>query len=434
MRFDLARVRARLFWWGGATGRVVLLRTIDRAELGVCEVWWSDPVHQDDAADAAPFLNAVQWGQLLAGAPVERLDLSLPLYRMSAEDDADDQVAVGHALTRPDFHPIWSMQALAGRHGNLVAADRPVGGHHRLARRFHVDLEATPDVFARLTTQAPEAAAEYDVALSDVRGVVIGDDNVQINRFDVTVENAGFDLGDVLSRPAVQRAIAEVTMDPGDEGRRATLVRALTHPGWSVSWQPARLSVTDPGAKRSGGFLASLLGINVDVMVGDGNRQRNHFTYVTSSIPQAQDLLAGNAELARAVVGLICPADGAADTASLLRVVNDEVRNLPVDFENDRLIALNEPPYAAMSLMHLDGGMVGVGNIQENVLDIGSSFREDDFEPFRLPEADYLAEERSEPPPDVVEEVETTPGQEWDPWTPHDHGDFPERGGPSLFY
>lgn len=441
MGSDLVRVRVRLFWWGGTSGRLVLVRTIDHWTYSLCEMWWSQTVDEDEAASAGVVLNPAQWHQLWSGLPVESFHLPVPLYRVSDEDDPDDREAMSEALTRPEFHLLSSIHTVVHnnlRESVLLAMDRPKSGIHRLARPFRFSIDHPPDAFARLTAEAPLPGAVYEVDLSNVRGVMIGDGNEQINRFDITVENAEFNLEHVLAREGVQRAIAEVTMNPNDESRRIRLISALTHPGWFVSWHPARLSVTDPGATQSAGFLATLLGFNVDVKVGDGNRQTNRFTYVTSCLPDAQDLLAGNEKLARAIAGLICPTQATTDTESLLHVVNEAVRGVPVDFLNGRLQALNLEPHPYMSLVHVDGAMVGEGNVQQTFIEVSAGITEADFERFAIP---YEILEPVEVVPD--EPFDGHDGFDWsegrffnqpyNPESPDHGGEYPGRGGPSLF-
>ncbi|MET7970901.1 hypothetical protein [Micromonospora sp. NPDC005305] len=412
----MGRVRVRLFWWGGAFRRLVLVRTIDCSTHSVCEMWRSQPVNEDEVAAAGLVLKPAQWHQLWSGLPVERFDLPVPLYRVSYEDDPYEREAMSEALSHPDFHLIFSVHTIVHydlRESVLLAMDRPEVGTHRLARPFRFSADHSSLTFARLTTEAPPARSSYEVNLSDVRGVMIGDGNEQINRFDITVQDAEFDLERVLARTEVRRAIAEVTMNPGDESRRARLINVLAHPGWFVSWHPARLSVNDPGAKRSTSFLAALLGFNVDVKVGDNQRQTNRFTYVTSCLPKAQDLLANNVKLARAVAELICPAHATTDTESLLKVVNEAVQELPVDFVNGRLQALILEPYPRMSLVHVDGAMVGEDFVQVNLFNVVADIPKTDFERKR-PEREWL-------------------GEPYLPKSPGRRGEYRGPSGPALF-
>ncbi|WP_250037114.1 hypothetical protein [Paractinoplanes maris] len=440
MRSDLARVRVRLFWWGDTTGRLVLIRTIDRRDTGTCEIWWSDQVTRHDVAATEFLLRPAQWQQLLTGTPVAYAGLPIPLYRLATDDDPDDQEAIGGAWERPDFHLLTSIHTLTqtGPESTVViGADRPLLGTHELARLFRPSAGSASEAFAGLSAEAPAPRADYDVALSDVRGVVIGDDNQQINRFEVTVRDVDFDLRSVLARPGVRQAIAEVTMDPDDVGRRDALIAALSDPGWSVSWHPARLTVTDPGAPEAPGFLGSLLGFSFGVMVGDGGHQRNHFTYVTSSLPGVQDLLRGNQELARAVAGLVCPEGAATDTTSLLATVNSVVQDLPVDFRNNRVQGISLTPYAEMSLMHVDGAMVGEGNRQLNTVGVESAFVVGDFTMPRPPafEAPSPGTELYEPfwPAETTTELDLDLPFRDTPPTPDEWDGHPGPGDRSLF-
>jgi hypothetical protein len=444
MDSDLARIEVQLLWWGDITGRLILIRTMNRRDAGFCEIWWSGPVSRGEVAATEFLLHEVQWQQLQAGLPIEHFDLPIPLYRLSDEDDEDDRAAIAGALRRPDFHPLLSLRTLT-ENSVVQAVDQPLLGTHELSQLFRTTPAFAPESFS---TEAPPPRAEYEVILSDVRGVMIGDDNIQINRFEITVPDADFTVEKVLARPNVKRAIAELTMNPGDETRRSALIDALTRPGWFVSWSPARLLVTESGTMKTAGFLASLLGFNVGVMVGDHNRQTNHFTYVTSSLPDAQSLLAGNRELAEAVAGLMVPEDGTSDTSALLNVVNDAIRDLPVDFENGRLHSLVLPPYPSPSLTRVDGAMVGEGNLQQ--YDVSVEVAVDPDVPVIYPFEDPSDLPFDPTPPDDLETGHLSDPHALDRWNrlvsddgpwdppqppppPEDPGEFPGPRGPSLF-
>lgn len=391
MRTDLVRVWVRLYWWGGDSRRLVLVRTIDYS-THVREMWRSRPVDEEKVAVARLVFNRVQWHQLWSGWPVGKFDLSIPLHWVSDEDDADDRAAMSEAVSGPDFHLLYSGCTIAHNDPReSVREARPEVATRQPPRPFRSHPDRPSHIFALTTTEAPSAGTTpYEIDLSDVRGVMIGDGNQQINRFEITVQDARFDLDRVFARAEVQKAAAEVIMNPGDESHRARLINVLAHPGWFVSWRPARLRVDDPGAKRSAGFLNTLLGFNVDVKVGDNLQQTNRFTYVTSRLPEAQDLLASNEKLARAVAGLICPAHATMDVASMLKVVNEAVQGLPVDFVNGRLQALKLAPSPRMSLVRVDGAMVGDDPVQENFIEVMFSRTTTDVDRVR-PKREWLS-------------------------------------------
>lgn len=387
----LTRVRVCLLWWGDEVGRLILVRFVDHPASSFCEMWWSLPVSDGQVAETGTLLDPVQWEQLCSGEPVPYRPLSIKLYRISS--DLDDLRALSEVLRQPNVHLLFSTHTLVHRETQqprVLAQDRMVVGTHRLASLI-LDVAALAgggfdpcvqpsNAFVRLAAEAPPIKAAYDLTLSDVRGVMIGDDNHQINRFDITVRDAEFDLERVLARPEVRSAMDDVVMNPGDEGLRAAWINALAHPGWFVSWHPARLMVRDPGAMPSAGFLATLLGINVNTIVGDGRRQTNRFTYIASSLPEAQDLLAGNVELARAVAGLICPASPTTDTVSLLNIINRTVSRLPVDFVNGRQQARTLRPSPSMKITRVDGAMVGERTVQKSIVKIDGRLSAGSFE------------------------------------------------------
>ncbi|MEH1028562.1 hypothetical protein V6W11_12545 [Micromonospora profundi] len=209
------------------------------------------------------------------------------------------------------------------------------------------------------------------VALHDVRGASIGNHNVQINTFKVTARDAvEFDFEEALNRYLVKSAINELQRDPTDPGRRSALANALSSRGWLATFEPASLQVRT----NSGGlldFLTRLLAFDVQgCQVGDHNTQRNTFTYLVTDSPQGSDLLHGNDDLAKALVGCLFPLDFQQDLTSVKDELNRAVSQVPVDWTGNRSLGVSRPSPGATEYLRfrrIDGLMVGDNTTQQNI-------------------------------------------------------------------
>jgi hypothetical protein len=211
----------------------------------------------------------------------------------------------------------------------------------------------------------PERVGRRDpgrVVLRGVRGVQVGDRNLQVDEYRVKV-NARVDLNEALQRGAVVRSLQALSRDPDDAGLRGAAVRALRSAG-----RPGGRTSFDLSSMRlEGGGLFVLR--NQGVQYGDGNRQRNTFAYVVSPDLSATQLLAGNADLARALVDTVCPPEATSGRGHELQprlgAAVDSARASIARPARAHALSFAAPATGGvLRVDQADGVQVGVGNKQ----------------------------------------------------------------------
>ncbi|MBL7253264.1 hypothetical protein [Paractinoplanes lichenicola] len=207
-----------------------------------------------------------------------------------------------------------------------------------------VDVETrTPDrdLRQRRTADRTEQLAAPRIILRDVRGVQIGDHNVQINRFIARNEELSLDFEEVLRRTDVRVAIRSLQRDPSDNDRRKDLERVLRDNGWSFFPKRQFLEARSEGER---GLLRGLVSFESrGLQIGDGGEQRNTFVYRAWS-PDAAELLRGDRDVARALTVYLCPrTDGDRDFEVLRGVLERSISELPIRWDRDRLVQYRAP-------------------------------------------------------------------------------------------
>ncbi|MGW2525390.1 RIP homotypic interaction motif-containing protein [Streptomyces sp. NPDC001617] len=192
------------------------------------------------------------------------------------------------------------------------------------------------------TTEIPEAASSSPVELAQeidppqetvliigCRGVQVGDDNQQYNRYVYHLRTKEPDFAAVLRRNGVRKALAELALDPANETLRAQAKKELCATRFSLLHKDTldlgkleRQAARPTGSRTSpdSGALRLVHGEDATILIrhcqgvqiGDHNVQTNEFAY-TCKRPQVNEpaLLQEHPELADAlidaVVGLEAP-------------------------------------------------------------------------------------------------------------------------------
>jgi hypothetical protein len=166
----------------------------------------------------------------------------------------------------------------------------------------------------RRTAEIREGLAPFRVVACNVRGLQVGDHNLQINTYVYEVKQPRVNLSDVLERPQVKLALANLRNDPnsGALRRRADRALASVAPGWlSKPGDPVKSVKGTSGGRRYTGSITSFLFVDRSqgIQVGDHVTQRNHYVYTVASSKHVAELLAGRRQVRAAIVDCFCSAN-----------------------------------------------------------------------------------------------------------------------------
>jgi hypothetical protein len=227
------------------------------------------------------------------------------------------------------------------------------------------------DVGGPTPASEPPAKSGGQIELSGARGVQIGDGNWQENFYIWTVETPPIDLAKRLESADVRRAVRALAADPTDRAARQDLVdkiapeRLLDAPTTTklqVSQVGRRPGVIPSDSRLFGTlFLRELSG----VQVGDGNIQRNEFTYAVAPTADAAGLLREHPKLAKALIDCAFPEKGSSDVAKVNAALRDALEHARV-VPNDGIKRSRQHPMPApgevLRLSNIDGVSVGSGS------------------------------------------------------------------------
>ena len=180
------------------------------------------------------------------------------------------------------------------------------------------------------------------VIVKDSDGVQIGHDNRQYNFYTYTIVTPRLaDLAKRLSDPDVVTAARRLGADPQSAAARRALLAKLAPGGLRLGGPTSELQVTALHARttRSGSWLDGTV-LFRDVsggQIGNHNTQRNEFIYAVAPSGSTRDLLAGNRELAKALIDCAFPAHGHGNTAALSGALTSAVERAPVDLGDGRI-------------------------------------------------------------------------------------------------
>jgi hypothetical protein len=234
------------------------------------------------------------------------------------------------------------------------------------------DPEPTADV---ADVPGPDPASEQPVKrggqieVSRVRGLQVGDGNSQENSYIWTVKMPPLDLAEPLESADVRSAVRALAADPTDRAARQQLLDKIApEPLLGTRTTKLQVSQLGPGVISSDSpvfgtlFMRELSG----VQVGDGNIQRNQFTYAVTPTADAAGLLRDNPKLAKALIDCAFPEKGSGDDATLNAALRDALEHAKVrDDGKTRSVRHQMPgPGEVLRLRNIDGVSVGSGSTQ----------------------------------------------------------------------
>lgn len=384
-----------LYWVPtGDRGRFLAHRRMPRSSGGaeLHEFWQSDELAEFTAATLDPNARSTtDWQRLLRGLRVQTITLAAApepimlrrLDRTSMHTTAP-QVDVASALAEVSIRTSTMGNVVETRGGWIRGSGRePVAlGVLPLLRKTLADLQLAPrpaDPASVGAVNHPrrfepsddlQASLRQAIHLHDVRGVQVGNYNLQVNRFVVRGPDLRLDFEAVLRTGYVKEAMSALMADPANESLRNNLINALRGPtAWQITPEPLVLSAR---AERPS-FFEGLLAFDVyGMQEGDGSTQRNTFVYKVVNSPNAADLLRNDHDLARSLADYLCPPDRGADSPDALsRLINEKLKSLPPEVDRNQGNMLEPPkPGGELRVFRTDGATIGKHNKIRSVQEV----------------------------------------------------------------
>jgi hypothetical protein len=140
---------------------------------------------------------------------------------------------------------------------------------------------------------------------SDVRGLQVGERNYQLNRYSFKIEAPDVDFDSVINGRTVARALDSIDKRPEDPRAIRQLDRVLSRPsGGEVLTEglPFRSGRFESKSAKNGIFGSLFVHSSSGLLVGDGTRQENFFTYVAAPSIDAARLIATNHNLRMLII------------------------------------------------------------------------------------------------------------------------------------
>jgi hypothetical protein len=200
-------------------------------------------------------------------------------------------------------------------------------------------------------------------------GVQVGDGKWQENFYVWTVEMPPLNLAERLESADVRPAVQALAADPTDRAARQQLVDKIAPESLRGGARTTKLQVSQlgrPGVISSDSPLFGTLFLRVlGLQVGDGNIQRNEFTYAVAPTADAAALLRADPKLAKALIDCAFPDKGSSAVAKVNAALRDALEHAKV-VPNDRIERSVQYPMPAtgevLRLRNIDGVSVGSGS------------------------------------------------------------------------
>ena len=306
-----------------------------------------------------------------SGAPREYESSSSrdqPSYTTSpgASDRGPDSAGISSADIAARLAEEWSLRerdlSEADALNDLPVSEPPEGDTERTA-------DAT-DVPGADRASEPPGERRGRIEASEVRGILIGSGNRQENLYIWTVEMPPIDLAERLKSADVRTAVQALAADPADSVARQHLLSKIAPEHW-LSAPTTKLQVAQlgrPGVSTSDSPLGTLFLRVSGLQVGDGNIQRNEFTYAVAPTADAADLLRAHPKLAKALIDCAFPDEGSGDVATVNAALRDALEHAKV-VPNDNIGRTEHRempgPGEVLRLRNIDGVSVGSGSSQQ---------------------------------------------------------------------
>jgi hypothetical protein len=229
-------------------------------------------------------------------------------------------------------------------------------------------------------SEPPELPAKRrgQIEAFGVRGLQLGDGNLQENFYIWAVKMPPIDLAERLESADVRSAVRALAADPTDRAARQDLVDKIAPEPLLGGARITELQVSQVGGPGISSrwplfgtlFMRELSG----VLVGDGNIQRNEFTYAVAPTADAAGLLRANPKLAKALIDCAFPEEGSSDDATLNAALRDALEH--ADIRDDGKTRSEQHPMPApgkvLRLRNIDGVSVGSGSTVRRIDEIAT--------------------------------------------------------------
>jgi hypothetical protein len=228
----------------------------------------------------------------------------------------------------------------------------------------------------RTVTHKGEATAQ--LIAEDVRGLQIGEHNLQLNSYRYEIKPAPINFREVFDKPPVRLALQRLAQNPankhlkhaadralrGEQPRRLDwALRGISRIKQTTSAAAVKLVSHESRSSTRGIFSLFFVSNSSGVDVGDNMRQENYFHYVVTANVEAANLLASDPDL-RSVIIARAQSNASGDTSDrkLIPAMEESLRraSLAAQSDLDRGATVRPPQSEQTTYVeHLDGVTVG---------------------------------------------------------------------------
>jgi hypothetical protein len=152
---------------------------------------------------------------------------------------------------------------------------------------------------------------EYRITAKDVRGLQIGERNLQVNTYEYEVERPDIDFAAALSRAGVRDALKALSADPGNAELQRKADRALAEGPLFRREPELRVEQSSITSERQSTFFEAFIFVRKceGAQVGNDATQKNRFAYLVAPTWDARQLLADDANVRAALISCLCSTD-----------------------------------------------------------------------------------------------------------------------------
>lgn len=186
----------------------------------------------------------------------------------------------------------------------------------RLGERPSVRLRERPNV-VRLSpdvkSEYPSSPAmnEYRITARHVRGLQIGERNLQVNTYEYEVERPDIDFTAVLSRADVREALKALSTEPDNAALQRKADGLLAQGPLFRKKPELRVEQSTMSSERQSSLFEAFIFIRKcqGVQIGNDATQKNRFVYVVAPTVHARQLLTDDPSVRAALMRCVCSTD-----------------------------------------------------------------------------------------------------------------------------
>jgi hypothetical protein len=214
-------------------------------------------------------------------------------------------------------------------------------------------------------TSRHSSAYSIEVIARGVRGLQIGERNLQINTYEYEVERPNIDFAAVLGRAGVREALKALSADPDNTELQCTADRALAGGPLFRREPELRVEQGPITIERQSTFFETFIFVQKceGVQIGNDATQKNRFAYLVAPTWDARQLLADDANVRAALISCLCATDTARSEQIFRHELADALEHMTLTSPGVRTAgdAIRPGRHSRVYVEGRDGAQVDIG-------------------------------------------------------------------------